>query len=531
MLMPMQPTVADSIAQIFRLVQASRGTEAETAARTLQRQFPARGDANETLALVLVNQNRHDEALPFAETAARAEPKNAGYLINLGRLYLKYELIEEALPLIEKAFRLDPSMYQAPLAMGEFFQQTGSGQRAIRYLKQAIAACPPAARPEIELTLADCLSSLGQIDEAEQLYQTLYGIGKLRPFALAQAANLRRSKVGSETFAALGQELQSPSISPRNRALVHLAMGRIHESSGEYAKAFDHFTQSKAQRSRDFSLDKFTAAINGNITSFTPDVLRQFEGYGNTSRLPVFIVGLPRSGTTLAEQIIAAHPKAGGVGELHRIGRMAQGLTEDKGAAHMLARMREGGPERCRILADGYVSLLKFLAPGAKRVVDKMPHNFVAIGLIAIFFPNARIVHCVRHPADNFISAYQNMMNSNHSYSYAPEDYALYYKEYLRLMRHWQSLVPDRIFTLRYEDLVANTEEKVRQLLEFLGLPWDSRCLRFHEMGAMVKTFSRQQVRSAVHQGSTGRWKNYESELQPLFKILQGETGMQDGNS
>ena len=207
---------------------------------------------------------------------------------------------------------------------------------------------------------------------------------------------------------------------------------------------------------------------------------------------------------------------------------MIQGLSEDKGPAHMFERLQEGGPERCKILAGGYVSLLKFLAPGAKRVVDKMPHNFVAIGLIALLFPNARIIHCIRNPADNFISAYQNMMNPNHSYSYAPEDYARYYKEYLRLMRHWQSLIPDRIFTLRYEELVANSEEKIRQLLEFLGLPWDSRCLRFHERGAMVKTFSRQQVRSALHQGSAGRWKNYEAELLPLLEILRDETGTED---
>jgi hypothetical protein len=160
-----------------------------------------------------------------------------------------------------------------------------------------------------------------------------------------------------------------------------------------------------------------------------------------------------------------------------------------------------------------------------------MPHNFVAIGLIALLFPNARIVHCIRNPADNFISAYQNMMNPNHSYSYAQEDYARYYKEYLRLMRHWQSLIPDRIFTLRYEELVANPEEKTRRLLEFIGLPWDSRCLRFHEMGAMVKTFSRQQVRSAVHQGSTERWKNYRPQLQPLMEILSDGFDLPDGKA
>lgn len=531
MLNPQQPAIGEMIAGIYRLVQAKRGADAEAQARALQRQFPARGDVNEALALVLVNENKDEDAMPFAEAAVKAEPRNAGYLINLGRLYLKYELIEQALPLIEKAFRLDPSMFQAPWAMGEFFQQAGNGQRAIRYLNQAILASRAAQRPEIEIMLADCLSSLGQTDEAERLYQSLAGDGKLRPFAIAQAAGLRKHKTGSAVFEELQQELKKGAASPRNLARLHLAIGQIHENSGEYAEAFDHFTQSKTLHRKDFDPNSFTAMVNGNIANFNAEVLQRFAGYGDLSKVPVFVVGLPRSGTTLTEQIIAAHPKAGSVGELKRIGRMELGLSEGKDPALMFERLQAGGPERWRALAGGYVSLLKFLAPGAKRVVDKMPHNFVAIGLIALLFPNARIIHCLRNPADNFISAYQNLMNSHHSYSYAPDDYARYYKEYLRLMRHWQSLIPDRILTLRYEELVAKPEENTRSLLEFIGLPWDSRCLRFHERGAMVKTFSRQQVRSAVHQGSTGRWKNYRAQVQPLLEILKDDIGPLDGSA
>ncbi len=531
MLNPQQPTIGEMIARIYSLAQAKRGADAEAAARALQRQFPARGDVNEALALVLVNENKHDDALPFAEAAVKAEPKNSGYLINLGRLYLKYELIEQAMPLIEKAFRLDPSMFQAPWAMGEFFQQAGNGQRAIRYLNQAILASPEAQRPDVEVMLADCLSSLGQIDEAERLYQSLAGNRKHRPFAIAQAAGLRRHKIDSVVFHELKQELEKGAASPRSLARLHLAIGQIHENSGGYAEAFDHFTQSKTFLRREFDSASFTGMVNSNIANFDADVLRRFAGYGDPSRLPVFVVGMPRSGTTLTEQIIAAHPKAGGVGELRRIGRMVLGLSEGKGPVSMFERLQEGGPERCRALAEGYLNLLKFLAPGAKRIVDKMPHNFMAIGLIALLFPNARIVHCMRNPADNFISAYQNLMNPNHSYSYAPEDYARYYKEYLRLMRHWQNLLPDRILTLRYEELVAEPEEKTRGLLEFTGLPWDSRCLRFHERGAMVKTFSRQQVRSAVHQASTGRWKNYRPQLQPLLEILGDDMGPVEGGA
>jgi hypothetical protein len=164
---------------------------------------------------------------------------------------------------------------------------------------------------------------------------------------------------------------------------------------------------------------------------------------------------MPRSGTTLTEQIIAAHPKAAGVGELERIGRMRKGLSPGESTAQMLEALRAGGPARVRLMTDSYLGLLKFLAPTAKRIVDKMPQNFLRLGFIALLFPNARIIHCQRHPADTFVSAFQNMMLSNHSYSYSPEDFARYYKEYSRLMAHWNFVLAGRILNLSYKDLVA----------------------------------------------------------------------------
>jgi len=519
-----QPNIEEAIAGLPRLMESGRYEEAEAAARDLQRLHPTRGDVNEALALVLVNLGKPGHALSFAEAAVKAEPRNAGYLINLGRLYLDFELIEEALPRLEKAFRINPSLYQAPWAMGEFFHETGNGQRAIKYLQQAAAVAPPPHKGEIEKLLGDSLSSLGKIDEAETCFRALSKDKKHRGFALVQIANMRKHKTGSPIFETLQNELRSDNLERGDAARLLLAIGRIYDNSGEYEKAFEHCRQSKSNLPARFDIAQFRNTVDGMIQSYTPEVLQRFEGYGDLSTLPVFVVGMPRSGTTLTEQIIAAHPKGGGVGELRRISRMRQGLTgQDREPASMFKKMLEGGPQRCRELATLYVNMLKFLAPGAKRVVDKMPTNYTSLGFIALFFPKARIVHCIRNPADNFISAFQNPMNARHSYSYAPADYAENYKEYLRLMRHWQSLLPGRIFNLRYEDLVANPEEKVRQLLEFLGLPWDSRCLRFHERGAMVKTFSRQQVRQAVHQGSVAKWRNYERQLQPLVAILKDE--------
>ncbi|MGH6908213.1 MAG: sulfotransferase family protein, partial [Aestuariivirga sp.] len=320
-------------------------------------------------------------------------------------------------------------------------------------------------------------------------------------------------------------ELHKGAFSPKDAMHLHLALGRIFENSKDYEAAYGHFKQSKSALEKKSDIDRFRVRVDNLIEDYTPEILQRFAGYGDTSDLPVFIVGMPRSGTTLTEQIIAAHPKGGGAGELRRINRMQQGLSEEKRPSRLFERLTEGGPERCRDFAGKYVNLLRFLAPGAKRVVDKMPHNFTALGFIALFFPNARIVHCMRNPADNFISAFQNPMNAGHSYAYAPESYASYYKEYLRLMRHWHGLLPGRIFDLQYEEMVADPEGKTRALLEFLKLPWDSRCLRFHERSAMVKTFSRQQVRSPVNRGSVARWRNYEPQLKGFVEMMKEEMG------
>jgi tetratricopeptide (TPR) repeat protein len=513
-------SAAEQIAGIQRLLRAGRSVEAETAARALQQQYPVQGDVNHALALLLIKQDKDGEALVFAKAAVKAEPRNPAYLVNLGRLYLKYEVVEDALPLIEKALRYDPSMNEAPRAMGEFFYQIGNGHRAASYLKQALAVSPPGQRHHIEMQLVEVLASLGQTEEAERLLEPLAAIDTFRVEALVQLAGLRKHSIESDVFGRLQKELEGGSASPEKSARLHNAIGRIHENSGDYTKAFEHFRKSKEFLKSEFDFDALKRTVDSVIEDFNPDTLKEFKGYGDSSRLPVFVVGMPRSGTTLTEQIIAAHPKAAGVGELERIGRMRKGLSSGTSTAQMLEAVRAGGPTRVRSMTDSYLGLLKFLAPAAKRVIDKMPQNFLRLGFIALLFPNARIIHCQRDPRDTFISAFQNMMLPNHSYSYSPEEFARYYREYSRLMAHWNHVLPGRIFNLRYEDLVSNQEAKTRELLEFLHLPWDSRCLRFHETAAAVKTFSKLQVRNPMNQNSVGRWRHYEEQIRPLLGVL-----------
>jgi tetratricopeptide (TPR) repeat protein len=523
----LRPSAEQEIANILALLRSGRGQDAENVARSLQRRYPSRADANEALALVLVNVGKMGDAFKFAEAAVRLDPTNTNYIINMGRLYLEAELIEEASPLLEKAYAMNPKLFQAPLALGEFYSATGNGRRAVAYLRQALAACPPQMRHMIEMKLAEDLSALGQNDEAQAIYQGLQGHPTLRQRALSRAVNLKKFGIESEYFRQLNHEIAKGPQSTDTEVDLRLALGHVFENSGRYDEAFEQYRLSKAEAVGQYPIEEFKGVVSDLIEMFQAQEMESFANFGDPSELPVFVVGLPRSGTTMTEQIIAAHPEGGGVGESRRIGGLARAMI-GRNQRGLFARMREGGPVRCRELATGYVKMLKFMAPGALRVVDKMPHNFMNIGFISLFFPGARIVHCLRNPADNFISAFQRRMNVNHSYSYAPEDYALYYKEYRRLMAHWHQLLPGRIFDLRYEDTTGNPRETVARLLEFLGLPWDEACLNFHERGAMVKTFSRQQVRNPINRASVERWRNYESHIKPLLDILR-EDARADG--
>ena len=407
--------------------------------------------------------------------------------------------------------------------MGEYSIRLGMGIAPQAFLSRPWKSAHRPKAPDRNAAV-EVHSSLGQIEEVEQLLKPLAEIGRFRVEALVHLANLRRHTVQSSIFNLLEKELEGALLSATETSSLYNAMGRILENSGEYIKAFENFAKSKEILKRDFDFDALKRTVDSAIADFSPEALKEFNGYGDPSRLPVFVVGMPRSGTTLTEQIIAAHPKAAGAGELERIGRMRMGLSPGESTAQMLEALRAGGPARVRLMTGSYLGLLKFLAPAAKRIVDKCRKIFCVSASLRCFS------QCPDHPlpapsADTFVSAFQNMMLSNHSYSYSPEEFARYYKEFSRLMAHWNHVLPGRILIFAMK-IWSRPETKTRELLEFLRLPWDSRCLRFHETAAAVKTFSKQQVRSPINRNSVGRWRNYREQLQPLLEI----TGNRDTN-
>ena len=284
---------------------------------------------------------------------------------------------------------------------------------------------------------------------------------------------------------------------------------------------FSILLRSRKLESSKFSVGNFVAQVDDVIRNFTPEVFEKFREYGHNTEKPIFVVGMPRSGTTMTEQIIAAHSLAEGVGELRRMGRMAANFARAGGMRQVVNKMTEVGPKLWRDVPQQYLNLLNILAPRAGRTVDKMPHNFLHLGFIHLCFPNAKIILCKRNPLDSFISAFQNHMSSPHSYSYDQEVYGQYYVNYLRLVDHWKTVLPKNMYELQYEAMTANPELEIRKMLEFLDLPWEDSCLHFNTRETTVSTFSFLQVRNPINSRSVARWRNYEKHLKPIIAILQ----------
>ena len=372
------------------------------------------------------------------------------------------------------------------------------------------------------LQMAVILREFGRFDEAEEALRKAL---ELDESSIEAYLGLARSKKYNEKdLARLQEALTVSDLETKQVIQLHFSLGKIFDERNEYEKAFKYFQKGNElhRSSYQYDVNEFEHLVSRLIDTFSEDYLgnRAVSGKVN-SELPVFIVGMPRSGTTLTEQILASHPEVFGAGELGDISRISHEWAkkhEDNGD-YLDCILHLQAPETEKIAID-YLSRIRALASDALRVTDKMPHNFLHIGLIATLFPRARIIHCKRDPLDTCLSIYTQKFTSLHPYAYDLTELGQYYRQYQRLMAHWESVLPGRNFTIQYEELTESPEATCRRLIEYIGLPWDNRCLHFHETERPVKTASQWQVRQPVYKQSVGRWRHYETWLGPLKKAL-----------
>jgi len=504
------------------LFRAGKSEEAMTALREAVRLAPDFADAHYNLGIVLRAVGALEQASIAFENAIRIRPGLAMGHVMLGQVQLALERNEAAVASFRRALELAPEYPDAKLGLAEALVDTWQVEKAIPLLREltAVAAHSRAAY----LLLGRALEVAGRLADAEAAYRTVL---KTHPdsagawYGLSSAKKFRDDDAGD--IAAMERLAASEGLDDAARSALHFALGKAHDDCRRYEEAFHHYHLGNEFRRRTLtgSVPDLAALTEDIIGFFTERYFESHRDVGSDSDVPIFIVGMPRSGTTLTEQIISSHPAVHGAGELAYFARIAHGL-------HALLKTEQRFPYCCAaidrtsaaLLADPYLKLLRWHSATAPRVTDKMPTNYRYLGLIATLFPRATVIHCTRDPMDTCLSIYFQSFAKGHEYSYDLREIGETYIRYRRLMQHWEQVLPGRIYTSSYEELVANPEEKARALIAACGLPWDERCLAFHQQKREVRTASIAQVRQPIYTRSAQRWRNYERHLGPLKEAL-----------
>lgn len=375
---------------------------------------------------------------------------------------------------------------------------------------------------DIKYQLYEVLSSLGRLDQAEAVVREA---GLLDPGGIARRIESRGHEANDLELDALRRVAQNPVMPGPQRSGAMFTLAKVLEKREDHAASFEAVIQANelARPSLNYDWKKHRGQIESLVQSFTPDVVNRLGGLGHESMRPVFVTGMPRSGTTLTEQILCSHPQVYGAGELQwitRLTRLVPRVIKDHHYPEAISVFR---PEHLLSAADYYLERVSRQNSTARLVVDKMPHNFDHIGLIALIFPRAVIIHMKRDPRDVAVSNYYQNYAAAHGlmgFAYSLEDIGHMLNDYDRIMKHWHGLFPGRIFELDYQQMVHEPEPVIRTLLEHCGLDWDDRVLRFHETRRPVRTASIRQIRQGIYTGSIQKWRKYRDYLDPLEQVL-----------
>ena len=515
-------------AKLFKQAQIdstqSHGAKAIRSAAEFLKQFPKDPYANYFMALARLRSEEMQRAREHAAVAHAADPNNADFTFLLGRIYLDLRLFEYAAPLLYGARKQHPNNYKLQWAIANFLFEIGKGPEANQHYAKAMELVGnDQDRYSIAFDYATNLNTQALTDEADDLFKLFGQKPSNSGKALEIRSRLRKFLPESDMAKQVEASIADPQTEIKTKLELMLALGKIHENAKDYDVAFELWNKSRAMNAA--SESRFASVAYGEQLQslYSKNLFAAASDCGHPSTAAVFVVGMPRSGTTLAEQIIGAHQQCYGAGELGRLHMVEAEFTRRfSGAENFANAVQFCKNGELRRIADATLSLMTKLAgPTASYTIDKTPNHYASIGFSSLCLPNTKYIHCQRHPADSFISSFQNNLNETHSYAYDQSHYVQAYLIKEKLMAHWQTLFPDKIFDLKYEHLVHNPEETVRKMLNFLGLPWDENCMKFFENKTMVKTFSMNQVREPFYTSSVYRWKNYEKHLAPLFAGLK----------
>jgi tetratricopeptide (TPR) repeat protein len=475
------------------------------------------------LAKIGMKLDVYDDPELLLEHALRLEPGYHALRYDYVLALLARHKHVQALEQIERLLKIEPRNRAYRITHATVCVGVGKHEEAIEEYGEILKETPGAS--DVHLSVAHALKTLGRQPEAVAAYRRAF---ELRPSfgdAYWSLANLKTYRFPAEDIERMREQERIPNIGAEDRYHLCFALGKALEDRGDYAGSFAYYRRGNALKKADlrFKIEPIERNARLQASVCTREFFETRRGYGCESQDPIFIVGLPRSGSTLLEQILASHSQVEGTAELPNILRFVaefQGRDPDTREPRYPAILEQLAAADFRKLGEKYLADTRIYRSGKPRFIDKMPNNFRHVGLIHLILPNARIIDARREPMACCFSNFKQLFASGQEFTYDIEDIARYYRSYAQLMRHWEDALPGKVLRIRYEDVVEDLEGNVRRILDFCGLPFEPACLEFHKTERSVRTASSEQVRRPIFKDGLEQWRHFEPWLGPLRSAL-----------
>jgi len=511
--------------------QAGRWTEAEQIYRDLLRGNPNDVNALRLLATCALHGGRVREAERLLLRAVSQAPDYVEARLDLGRVLKDQHRLEGAIEQFEKATELEPGNYQGYYLLASVLAPAARTHDAVAAYRKVLELRPLHAGAW--LGLGHTLKTVGQQEEAIAAYRECIRLKPGNGETYWSLANLKTYTLSDQDIAAMEAQLarednaesREDDLDSQSRVNFLFALAKAWEDRGDFERAWACYLEGNSTQRMEENYDPVRTEVlnDAMIQVFDRELLEAKGGLGHPSHEPIFIIGLPRSGSTLLEQILASHSQVEGTAELPYAGVVANSLNRNRadGVSYPQA-VRELAEADLRKLGQDYLDLARIhRTEGRPRFIDKMPNNFPTVGFLHLILPNAKIIDARRYPLDSCLSCYRQLFARGQNFTYDLTDIGEYFLQYQRMMDHWHEVLPGRVLTVQYEDMVTDFDNQVRRLLDYCGLPFEESCVRFWETERPVRTASSEQVRQPIYTKSVHRWRRYEHHLGELIEVLQ----------
>ena len=523
---PRKAALADAEAALLK----GRLEETEKILRDSLAHDPDHPQALRMLANLALDANRFKAARRMLQRAVELNPAFALAWNDLANLDMKQDRYEQALEMVQRAIEVDAKMAHSYVMRGNILTRAQRHEEALVVYQQALDLNP--ANPGALSGKGHVLKTIGRQDESIEAYRQCIRAHPSFGEAYWSLANLKTFEFTAEEVKVMAAMVDEKDLPDEPKVNFYLSLGKHYENEKDYERAFEQFRLgNELRRGYEIYDPVQTQVIHDRIIKvFQPQFLASHEGRGDPDPSPILIVGLPRSGSTLIEQILASHSRVEGTMELPDLSRTigelnkrskGKGKDKDKGKVEYPETVLHLDQEQIRALGQSYLESTGRYRTDKPHFIDKMPNNFSSIGFLHLILPHAKVINARRHPLDSCLGCYKQLFFKGQSWTYDLFEIGQYYLQYQRIMDHWHEVLPGKVLDVHYEQLVLDQETQTRRMLKYLDLPWEDQCLRFYETERAVNTASSEQVRQPMYTTALNFWRNYESQLGELIEILE----------